>query len=344
MRSLTPSLTIGLLRPSISTTSGFNLHLSSKCLTTTAQSSDEVQDFGRYSVILPEEPFVFGVSHITPRTVPASIKKPPYALPAALTAGGNLGYEHTGDGKIALGTEEETRLRSAAGLAKRVRDFAGQLCKVGTTTNSIDATIHEFIISNSAYPSPLLYRGFPRSCCTSINNIITHGIPDERELEDGDIINIDITVYLDGYHGDTSQTFLVGNVDEQGQELVHMTNRALDAGIKACGPGRPFKGIGEAIYWLIKDTDFCVSPQFSGHGIGAVFHQPPWIYHDRNDEPGVMLPGHCFTIEPALIQGRDPKGWIFPDGWTASTENCARSAQAEHMVLITESGVEVLTS
>ncbi|KAJ3505819.1 hypothetical protein NMY22_g17443 [Coprinellus aureogranulatus] len=133
------------------------------------------------------------------------------------------------------------------------------------------------------------------------------------------------------------------SVDPQGQSLISTTNRALAAAIQACGPGKPFKGIAQAIHDVLKDKPYCVSSQFTGHGIGPVFHSQPWIVHSLNEEPGVMQPGHSFTIEPAIIQGSDPKCWIFPDGWTASTENCARGAQAEHMVLITQDGVDVLT-
>ncbi|KAJ7292720.1 peptidase M24, structural domain-containing protein [Mycena rebaudengoi] len=293
------------------------------------------ESFGEYSVILPAEPFVFGVSHITPRTVPKNIAKPPYA--------GGSAVPQDVDGKIQLGGDAERRVRAAATLARKVREFAGTLVKANVTTNEIDAAVHDYIVSHSAYPSPLLYSGFPRSCCTSVNNIIAHGIPDDRPLEDGDIINIDITIYLNGYHGDTSQTFLVGSVDEPGQQLVKMTDRALEAGINACGPGLPFSRIGEAIHELIRDTPFSISPQFTGHGIGTAFHRKPWIIHDLNGEPDIMKPGHCFTIEPCVIQGKRPTCWIFPDGWTASTEDCARSAQAEHMVLITETAAEVLT-
>lgn len=311
----------------------------------------EPENFGSYSVILPPEPFVFGVSHIAPRVVPPHIPLPPYVQslsPLERKPGEHErpfnGDPYSGHGRIPLGRGDELRLRKAARLAKLVLDYAESLVKVGVSTNSIDASVHDFIISHSAYPSPLLYSGFPKSCCTSINNVLVHGIPDDRPLEDGDIINIDITVYLDGYHGDTSRTFLVGDVDEPGRNLVSTTNEAIDAGIAACGPGRPFKGIGSAIYNLAKSRGYSVSSQFTGHGIGEVFHRPPWILHHRNDEPGTMLPGHCFTIEPCLIQGSNPRGWIFPDGWTASTENCARSAQKEHMVLVTEGGIEVITS
>ncbi|TFK69443.1 methionyl aminopeptidase [Pluteus cervinus] len=303
--------------------------------------TDVYQDFGDYSIILPPEPYVFGCSHIRPREVPAHIARPFYASTnsEAQSPSGSVPSRKL----IPLGGDEEKGLRAAAGLAKRVREFAGSLVKVGATTNEIDEQLHAFIIENGAYPSPLLYSGFPRSCCTSINNIMVHGIPDDRPLESGDIINIDITIFFNGYHGDTSQTFLVGKVDSQGQELVGITNRALEAGIQACKPGAPFKAIGKAMYGVIRDKDFSISPQFTGHGIGSEFHRPPWILHHLNDEPGVMQPGDCFTIEPCIVQGSNPRAWIFPDGWTASSENCARSAQAEHMVLITETGVEVLT-
>jgi methionyl aminopeptidase len=204
-------------------------------------------DFGNYDIILPPDPIVWGTSHIVPRTVPEHIPRPPYVKPGhiiGLNEDAEESYE--GDGLIRLGSPEELKLRKAAQLAKRVREYAGTLVKVffkiymlehfiklkiqvGVTTNTIDAAVHQYIISHGSYPSPLLYSGFPRSCCTSVNNVISHGIPDEyvpsslphvrcstdvcsRPLQDGDIVNIDITVYLDGYHGDTSQTFLVGNV------------------------------------------------------------------------------------------------------------------------------------
>lgn len=219
----------------------------------------------------------------------------------------------------------------------------GHRIEVGVTTDEIDAAVCAYIAKHGAYPSPLGYKGFPKACCTSVNNVVVHGIPDHHPLEDGDIINIDITVFMNNYHGDTSQTFLVGNVDKQGTDLVSITNQALKAAIATCGPGKPFKAIGGAIHEFLKGKPYCVSSQFTGHGIGPVFHSQPWIVHCLNDEPGYMEPGHCFTIEPAIIQGTDPSAWIFPDGWTASTENCARSAQAEHMILITENGAEVLT-
>ncbi|KAI0658629.1 peptidase M24, structural domain-containing protein [Cubamyces menziesii] len=300
--------------------------------------------FGYYDILLPSEPFVWGTTHILPRPVPPHIRKPPY-VPEL------LGPDAEGEGDSVTATqrrlirdpEDVEKLKRAARLAGDVLEFAGSLVQVGRTTDAIDAAVHELILACGAYPSPLLYKGFPKSCCTSVNNVITHGIPDDRPLQDGDIVNVDITVHLDGFHGDTSRTFLVGDVDDKGRELVQLTDAALEAGISVCGPGRPFKSIGRAIHELLRGKDYCVSPQFSGHGIGREFHRQPWIFHHLNDEPGEMRPGDCFTIEPAIIQGTDPHGWTFPDGWTVSTENCARAAQAEHMVYITENGAEVLT-
>lgn len=248
-----------------------------------------------------------------------------------------------GDGRVSLGSPDEVKLRRAAALARRVLNFAGTLAVPGVTTEELDEQVHDFIIRHHAYPSPLHYSGFPKSCCTSVNNIIAHGIPDGRPLRDGDIVNIDITVYLDGYHGDTSKTFLVGDVDEIGRDLVKVTEEALEAGIQACGPGRPYRGIANAIHGVISNRGYVVCPAFTGHGIGTLFHRPPWIWHDLNEEPGAMLPGQCFTIEPAIIKGSNKDHMIFGDDWTASTTNWARSAQAEHMVLITHTGADVLT-
>ncbi|CAK5264785.1 unnamed protein product [Mycena citricolor] len=296
------------------------------------------RQFGSFSVILPEEPFIYGVKHLQPRHVPAHITRPAYAgAPEQQRPPEDVG------GKLQLGGDAERRLRAAARLARDVRVFAGSLVKPGITTNAIDARVHEYILAHSAYPSPLLYSGFPKSCCTSVNNIIAHGIPDDRPLEDGDLVSIDITVYLNGYHGDTAETFLVGDVDEPGRELARLSSAATEAGIRVCAPGRRFSDIGAAIYESVRHTEHSVSPQFTGHGIGTEFHRKPWIIHDRNGEPGIMEPGHCFTIEPCIVQGKEPTCWVWPDGWTASTEDCARSCQTEHMVLITTDGAEVLT-
>ncbi|KAH9854891.1 methionine aminopeptidase [Lenzites betulinus] len=309
--------------------------------TDTAEPSEHDLRYGCYDIILPAEPYEWGTAHILPRGVPPHIPRPPYVrdVPDAASerAAASSGR------KLVTDAEDLGKLRRAARLASGVLGFAGQLVQVGRTTDAIDAAVHELVLACGSYPSPLRYKGFPKACCTSVNNVVTHGIPDDRPLQDGDIVNVDITVYFDGFHGDTSRTFLVGDVDEKGRELVEITEAALEAGIAVCKPGQPFKSIGLAIHDFLKGKDYCVSPQFSGHGIGREFHRQPWILHHLNDEPGEMQPGDCFTIEPAIIQGTEPRGWTFPDGWTVSTENCARAAQAEHMVLITDSGAEVLT-
>ncbi|KAG9015817.1 hypothetical protein FRB93_012382 [Tulasnella sp. JGI-2019a] len=182
------------------------------------------------------------------------------------------------------------------------------------------------------------------SCCTSVNNVIIHGIPDDRPLEDGDIVNVDVTAYKNSWHGDTSKTFLVGDVDQQGRDLVRTTEDALQAAITICGPGVPFNMIGCTIVSLSRDRGYSVSPQVLGHGIGTRFHKLPWIHHTETFGGPVMQPGDSFTIEPALVQGEEPGGWILPDGWTVLTETGARSAQAEHTLMITEDGARVLTA
>ncbi|KAF9361721.1 Methionine aminopeptidase 1D, chloroplastic/mitochondrial [Mortierella sp. NVP85] len=266
--------------------------------------------------------------------IPAHIKRPSYALrgePSEWASGIPIN-----------GPEGIEGCRRAGRLAKKILELGGTLVKPGVTTDEIDRVLREAIIANNAYPSPLNYMGFPKSVCTSVSNVIAHGIPDNRRLEDGDIINIDITVYLDGYHGDTSATFLVGNVDQPGRELVERTKEALDAAIAVCGPGVPFNKIGKTIQAIADRFQYTISEQFSGHGIGKEFHCLPLIYHHDNDEEGDMERGMVFTIEPMFCQGT-ALGMQWPDKWTVATADGGRSAQFEHTILITEDGAERLT-
>ncbi|XP_069839024.1 methionine aminopeptidase 1D, mitochondrial isoform X4 [Dendropsophus ebraccatus] len=214
--------------------------------------------------------------------------------------------------------------------------------EVGITTEEIDAFVHQNIISRNAYPSPLGYGGFPKSVCTSVNNVVCHGIPDSRPLEDGDIINIDVTVYSGGYHGDTSETFLVGNVDENGQKLVKTARRCRDEAIAACKPGAPFSVIGNTISRIAKDNNFTVCPIFIGHGIGSYFHGHPEIWHHENVNSMEMEEGMAFTIEPIIMEGA-PDFKILKDKWTAVSMDERRSAQFEHTIVITSEGAEILT-
>ncbi|DAZ93749.1 TPA: hypothetical protein N0F65_007375 [Lagenidium giganteum] len=269
------------------------------------------------------------------RSVPAHIVRPHYAEKA--------GMSNMRPFIPILDKHQQQKLRAACGLAGDILAFASSLIEVGRPTDEIDRIVHEEIIRRGAYPSPLNYGGFPKSLCSSVNEIVVHGIPDSRELEDGDIVNIDISVYLDGFHGDTSQTFLVGNVDDQGKRLVEVTNRALLESIEhVCKPRERFAAIGAFIQRLVEDEGFTVNREYTGHGIGQEFHSLPFILHHRNGEPGHMLPGMAFTVEPAVCEG-SPEILHWDDNWTVATVDGKRSAQAEHTVLITENGAEILT-
>ncbi|OCF74587.1 methionine aminopeptidase, type I [Kwoniella mangroviensis CBS 8886] len=298
--------------------------------------------------LLPPSFAMTSYPHIRP--VPSSIPRPDYVPSNFFTA--DWGEHDSVDMKeadaeqIELGGDGEKRVREAAGMARDVLKEVGKLIRPGITTNELDKAVHDLIVSKGAYPSPLGYSSYPRSCTTSINNVIALSLyydPTSRPLHPEDIINIDLTLFYKGYHGDTSATFLLPEVDEQGTDLVEATKEALEVGIKACRPGRKYKDIGKEIEESAKRHGFSVNGQFSGHGIGNVFHRPPWIFHCRNDEPGEMVPGDCFTIEPCLVQGRNSRGKLWDDGWTMVTESGARSAQFEHQVLVTEDGVDVLT-
>ncbi|QRV72806.1 Metallopeptidase family M24 [Ceratobasidium sp. AG-Ba] len=287
----------------------------------------QISQFGSYLPVLSDNPLATGTSHIPRRQVPSHIPLPPYARP---NYHANRPPPYQGSGLIKLGSDEERRARRAGALAAMTLNKAESLIRPGITSEEIDDLLHDFIISYGAYPSPLNYPSsegpYPKSTCMSINNCLVHGIPDSRELEDGDILNIDITVYLDGFHGDTSRTFLVGSVDLQGQALVALSTVALQAGISSCRPGAHFRSIGAAIHEAVLKAEerlgfpYVISGQFTGHGIGKEFHRPPWIQHTKNEEPGRMEPGHCFTIEPVIVQGTDPTGWMLPDGWTILSE------------------------
>ena len=199
------------------------------------------------------------------------------------------------------------------------------------------------IIDAGAYPSPLNYGGFPKSVCTSLNECICHGIPDTTELREGDIINVDVTVYLNGYHGDTSRTICVGKVTDEVQRLVDVTEKSLAEAIKICKPGTPVRKIGATIHAIADEAGFGVVEKFVGHGVGKEFHSGPTVRHHRNNDPGVLVKGQTFTIEPMLTIGRTADR-MWRDGWTAVTADGKWTAQCEHTLLITDDGVEILTA
>ncbi|KAH9707531.1 methionine aminopeptidase 1B [Citrus sinensis] len=233
-------------------------------------------------------------------------------------------------------------MRAVCELAARVLDAAGKLVRPSVTTNEIDKAVHQMIIEAGAYPSPLGYGGFPKSVCTSVNECMCHGIPDSRQLQDGDIINIDVTVYLNGYHGDTSKTFLCGNVSDGLKRLVKVTEECLEKGIAVCKDGASFKKIGKRISEHAEKYGFGVVERFVGHGVGKVFHSEPIIYHNRNENPGCMVEGQTFTIEPILTMG-SIECITWPDNWTTLTADGNPAAQFEHTILITRTGAEILT-
>mmetsp|Transcript_12517 Transcript_12517/g.24012 ORF Transcript_12517/g.24012 Transcript_12517/m.24012 type:complete len:414 (+) Transcript_12517:158-1399(+) len=239
--------------------------------------------------------------------------------------------------------EDIEKMRAAGSLARDILDLAGRAVEVGVTTDEIDNLVHSEIIKRGAYPSPLNYHGFPKSCCTSVNEVICHGIPDDRKLENGDIINLDITVYLDGYHGDCSEMFVAGEVDEDGKKLLQAT---YDSWISACNivkPGVDYKEIGGVIEDYVTPLGYSSVRNFCGHGIGKTFHTNPNVLHYRNSEPnGQMAAGHTFTIEPMICE-QSAKALTWPDEWTATTVDGKRTAQFEHTLLITDEGVEALT-
>jgi methionyl aminopeptidase len=267
------------------------------------------------------------------RAVPSHIVRPDYAAsgrPKAL-------------GRDVKSAEELARLRRACRAAARVLRVTSEAVRVGITTDALDEIAHEETLRLGGYPSPLNYRGFPKSICTSPNEVICHGIPDSRPLEDGDIVNLDITVYLDGMHGDCSATLLVGEVDEGGRRLVSVARECLAKGVGAVRPGRPISDIGKAIESHASRHGYGVVRSYCGHGIGETFHTSLQIPHHYDPSMNrVMQPGMTFTVEPMITEGT----WqdlLWDDGWTAVTADGKRSAQFEHTIAVTDDGAEVLT-
>jgi methionyl aminopeptidase len=268
------------------------------------------------------------------RPVPDSIPRPEYVdrpAPAPFT------------GSEVKDAETIERIRAACRLAARAREEVGSRVAPGVTTDELDRIGHEFLCDHGAYPSTLGYKGFPKSLCSSVNEVVCHGIPDARVIEDGDIVNIDITAYLGGVHGDTNATFLAGDVDDETRLLVERTHEALDRAIKAVRPGRRVSVIGRVIESYARRFGYGVVREFTGHGIGTAFHSGLIIPH--YDEPRFddeILPGMTFTIEPMLNLGT-PDWVMWDDGWTVVTADGRRSAQFEHTLLVTADGAEVLT-
>jgi methionyl aminopeptidase len=239
--------------------------------------------------------------------------------------------------------ETIARMRVAGRIAAQAMATVAEHIAPGVTTDELDQIGHDFLCDHGAYPSTLGYRGFPKSLCTSVNEVVCHGIPDSTRLQDGDIVNIDITAYIGGVHGDTDATYLVGDVDEESRLLVERTRQALDRAIRAVRPGRPISVIGRVIESYARRFGYGVVRDFTGHGIGSAFHSGLVIPHyDDESYDTVMEPGMTFTIEPMLNLGTAE--WdMWDDGWTVVTKDRRRSAQFEHTLLVTEGPAEVLT-
>lgn len=234
-------------------------------------------------------------------------------------------------------------MRKACRIAAQALEEGGKAVKPGNTTDDIDRVVHEFLLDHGAYPSPLGYRGFPKSCCTSLNEVICHGIPDSTVIQEGDICNIDVTAYIDGVHGDTNATFFAGEVSEEVRLLVERTREATMRAIKAVRPGRQLNVIGRVIESYAKRFGYGVVRDFTGHGIGEAFHSGLYVPHYDTPHPAIMMePGMTFTIEPMITLGTHEYE-IWKDGWTVVTKDRRWTAQFEHTVVVTEDGYEILT-
>lgn len=269
------------------------------------------------------------------RAVPASIPRPEYVgkkAPAKYT------------GSYVQNPIQIAKIRAAGKIAAEAIQHVGRFVQPGVTTDELDRIGHEFLIAAGAYPSTLGYRGYPKSLCSSVNEVICHGIPDDTVLQSGDIVNIDITAYKDGYHGDSNVTFLVGNVSQEVKDLVDRTKIALDRAIASVAPGRQVNIIGRTIEAYAKRFNYGVVRDFTGHGIGEAFHSGLIIPH-YDSAPlysDVMEVGMVFTIEPMLTLGTH-KWEMWKDDWTVTTADKSITAQFEHTLVVTETGAEILT-
>lgn len=220
------------------------------------------------------------------------------------------------------------------------------MVKPGVTTQEIDDKVFDTCIKLDCYPSPLNYLGFPRSVTTSVNNVACHAIPDGRPLEEGDIISIDVSIYYNGYHGDTCGTYPVGKIDPDAQKLLFASEKAVEEAIKICKDGACVNDIGKTIEKFVSKFDLSINPSLCGHGIGEYFHGPPDIIHvdvGHENNPERMASGMVFTIEPCVVQGTEPDLILMDDGWTLISTNNSRSAQFEHTILVKENEAEILT-
>ncbi len=268
------------------------------------------------------------------RPVPAQILRPEYVGKPAPTPSTDPWTQPA---------EVIEAMRVAGKIAAQALAEGGRAVAPGVTTDDVDRVVHEFLLDHGAYPSTLGYKGFPKSCCTSLNEVICHGIPDSTVIEDGDIVNIDVTAFISGVHGDTNATFLAGDVSDEDRLLVERTHEAMMRGIRAVRPGRQLNVVGRVIEAYANRFGYGVVRDFTGHGIGRSFHGGLVVLH--YDEPAVdtvLEPGMTFTIEPMITLGVIDYD-LWPDGWTVTTKDKQRTAQFEHTLVVTADGAEILT-
>ena len=267
------------------------------------------------------------------RQVPANIPRPEY-----------VGKKHPTLGEPDVKDADTiARMRVACRLAAQALEEVGRHVRPGVTTDYLDGIGHDFLAAHGAYPSTLGYRGYPKSLCTSLNEVICHGIPDDTVVGDGDIVNVDITAYIGGVHGDTNATFLAGDVDEESRLLVGRTKEAMMRGIRAVAPGRPLNAVGRVIESYAKRFGYGVVRDFTGHGVGPAFHTAPTVLH--YEEPSVTTvieQGMTFTIEPMITLGTIDYD-VWDDDWTVTTKDKKWTAQFEHTLVVTDDGAEILT-
>jgi methionyl aminopeptidase len=269
------------------------------------------------------------------RYVPGSIVKPPYAETGIVP--------RYNESRIKEPDVIE-RMRVAGAAAKDILRRAGEMVRPGITTDEIDIFVHDACIAMGGYPSPLNYHGYPKSVCTSVNEVICHGIPDSRVLEDGDVINLDVTIYLNGVHGDTNATFAVGDISQQDKDLMAVTEECMWHGIEVVKPGVMINEIGRAIEVHAKKHKYGVVRAFIGHGIGENFHTDIQVLHYYDPRNTMILrEGMTFTIEPMITASGETRHKMWDDDWTAVTADGSRTAQYEHTMVVTKDGVEVLT-
>lgn len=252
-------------------------------------------------------------------------------------------HDHEEDAIYLFQDADFEGMRNAGRLAAKVLDFIASYVNVGITTGELDKLCHDFIVANGAIPAPLGYRGYPKSICTSVNHVVCHGIPGDKKLVEGDILNIDITVILDGWYGDTSRMFAVGKINLRAAKLIDVTFEAMMRGIEVVRPGATLGDIGHAIQSYAEKQGFSVVRDFCGHGIGRIFHTAPNVLHYGKPGTGLELQqGMFFTIEPMINAGKYQVK-ILEDGWTAVTRDRSLSAQFEHTLGVTADGYEIFT-